>query len=72
MMMKMMMETLWALGSERVGAGLQEWEGPEDRYLKGQYALWVLRSSSAAQVLFSQSDTRHRFRWAPALPAWTA
>lgn len=52
-MMKMMrMEPLWALGSERVGAGLQEWEGPEGRYLKGQYALRVLRSSSA-QVFLS-------------------
>lgn len=32
MVMKMMrMEPLWALGSERVGAGLQEWEGPVGR-----------------------------------------
>lgn len=66
MMMKMTrMETLGALGSERVGAGLQEWEGPEGRYLKEQYTLRVLRSSSAAQVLTPESDTRHRFRSAP-------
>lgn len=72
MKMRMRMETLWALDSERVGAGLQEWEGPEGRFLKGQYTFRVLRSSSTAQVLFPESDTRHRFRSAPALPVWTA
>lgn len=72
MMKVMRMKPQWALGLERVGAGLQEWEGTEVRYLKGQYAFMILRSSSAAPVLFSESDTRHRFRSAPVSPVQTA